>query len=97
MGLRITDRVRPKPAPSSEEIERRHGLEWEAARKFVAFAREEVTADRFLAKLHDTHERLLDPEEMLDRAMEIRALIRLQRDACPIHAKIDIATLIELL
>ena len=97
MGLRITDRVKPKPSPPREELERRHDLEWEAAQKFVTFARDGASEDLFLAKLHDTHARLLDPAAMLDRAIEIRALLRLQPDASPIHAKIDIATLIELL
>lgn len=97
MGLRIIDRIRPKPTLTNDEVLHRQGLEWEAARTFVALAGNDASEDHFLAKLHAAHERVLDPEEMLERAIEIRTVLRLQTHPCPVHAKIDIATLIELL
>lgn len=101
MGLRIVDRVRPKPAAAAahaDDLRRRQGLEWEAARSYASINGGELSEDSFLAKLHAAQARVLAPEEMLGRAVEVRASIRRMHVAAgPIHAKIDIATLIELL
>jgi hypothetical protein len=101
MGLRIVDRVRSKlasAAAQADDLRRRQGLEWEAARSYASIDGGELSEDAFLAKLHATQARLLAPEEMLGRAVEVRASIRrMHASAGPIHAKIDIATLIELL
>lgn len=101
MGLRIIDRVRPLALGfhhSESETAARTGLEREAARNFAAIDGDIAAEDKFLAKLHALRGRVLTPNAMLDRAIEVRTCIRLmQTNAQPVHTKIDIATLIELL
>ena len=111
MGLRIIDRhgrrvgtgrranlPRGTPAAPEPETDGRDIQEREAARSYAAIEGGELAEDHFLAKLRAAHARHLQPEVMLARAEEVRAALRLrQTSPTPVHAKIDIATLMELL
>lgn len=101
MGLRIIDRIRPEGLSlqcPEQESTNRAGLEQEVARNFANLSGQDNSEKEFLKKLRASQARLLNPTAMLDHAVEVRTCLRLMQTAAqPVHGKIDIATLIDLL
>lgn len=101
MALRIVDRGAdrkpPRPGLFEKSQAEREGLELAVARSYTAVGGE-LDEQQFIAKLRAARSRVLNPEQMMSWAEEVRAAIRLrQSPPTPVHARIDVATLMELL